>query len=278
VLAPAIPLVSRDIKVDQVSMVFYGRGEPVIALEKVDMHVSAGQFASIIGPSGCGKSTLLRLIADVMQPHAGSITLGGDTPRAARHAHSLGFVFQAPTLLPWRSVRQNIELPLDIVGRNSARRSARTTADLVKLVGLAGFEDALPHQLSGGMQQRVAIARALILTPDILLLDEPFGALDEITRQRMNIELLRIWSESATSALLVTHSIAEAVFMSERVYVMSARPGRITSIIDVPLERPRRLDMMRSSEFFACVNRVRDGLFGYEQTHASERAASVEAH
>jgi NitT/TauT family transport system ATP-binding protein len=270
--------VPRDIQIDQVSMVFYGRGEPVLALDKVDMHMPAGQFASIIGPSGCGKSTLLRLIADVMQPHAGSITLGSETPRAARHAHSLGFVFQAPTLLPWRSVRQNIELPLDVVGRKSAKRSAWTTAALVDLVGLTGFEDALPYQLSGGMQQRVAIARALILTPDILLLDEPFGALDEITRQRMNLELLRIWSESGTSALLVTHSITEAVFMSERVFVMSARPGRITSTIDVPLGRPRRLDMMRSPEFFECVNRVRDGLFGHEQAPAPERREPVEAY
>jgi NitT/TauT family transport system ATP-binding protein len=259
-------------------MVFYGRGEPVIALEKVDMHVPAGQFASIIGPSGCGKSTLLRLVADIARPQAGTITLGGDTPRAARHAHSLGFVFQAPTLLPWRSVRQNIELPLDVVGRGSAKRSARSSAELIDLVGLSGFADALPHQLSGGMQQRVAIARALILTPDILLLDEPFGALDEITRQRMNLELLRIWSESGTSALLVTHSIAEAVFMSDRIYVMSARPGRITSIVDVPLERPRRLDMMRSSAFFDCVNRVRDGLFGHQPSEAAAAGEPVEAY
>jgi NitT/TauT family transport system ATP-binding protein len=265
----ALTAMSRDIQVEKVSMVFYGAGEPVIALENVDMSVPAGQFVSIIGPSGCGKSTLLRLIADVTKPHAGTITLGGDTPRVARHAHSLGFVFQAPTLLPWRSVKQNIELPLDVVGRSSAKRSTRSSAELIELVGLTGFADALPHQLSGGMQQRVAIARALILTPDILLLDEPFGALDEITRQRMNLELLRIWSESGTTALLVTHSIAEAVFMSDQIYVMSARPGRITSIVDVPLGRPRCLEMMRSSEFFDCVNRVRDGLFGSQQSQVA---------
>jgi NitT/TauT family transport system ATP-binding protein len=269
---------SREIQVEQVSMVFYGAGEPVIALEKVDMRVPAGQFASIIGPSGCGKSTLLRLVADINKPHAGTITLGGDTPRVARNAHSLGFVFQAPTLLPWRSVKQNIELPLDVVGRNSTKRSTRSSAELIELVGLTGFADALPHQLSGGMQQRVAIARALILTPDILLLDEPFGALDEITRQRMNLELLRIWSESGTSALLVTHSIAEAVFMSDQIFVMSARPGRITSIVDVPLARPRRLEMMRSSEFFDCVNRVRDGLFGHQQSLGTAASEPVESY
>jgi NitT/TauT family transport system ATP-binding protein len=268
---------SRDILVDRVSMVFHGRGEPVIALDRVDMRVSAGEFASIIGPSGCGKSTLLRLIADITKPQAGSITLGGDTPRAARHAHSLGFVFQAATLLPWRSVRQNIELPLDVVGRGSAKRSTRSSDDLIDLVGLTGFADALPHQLSGGMQQRAAIARALILKPDILLLDEPFGALDEITRQRMNLELLRIWSESRTTALLVTHSIAEAVFMSDRIYVMSARPGRVTAIVDVPLPRPRHLDMMRSREFFDCVNSVRDGLFGHEPLPAGAAIGPVEA-
>ena len=242
-------------------MVFYGRGEPVIALEKVDMHVAAGRFAAIIGPSGCGKSTLLRLAADVIQPFAGTVALGSESPRAARHDHALGFVFQSPTLLPWRTVRQNVELPLDIVGRKSMRRSASSP---LELVGLKGFENALPYELSGGMQQRAAIARALVLRPDVLLLDEPFGALDEITRQRMNLELLRIWAESGTTALLVTHSIAEAVFMSDQVHIMSPRPGRIISVIDVPLPRPRRLNMMRTSVFFECVNRVRDGLFDHE--------------
>jgi NitT/TauT family transport system ATP-binding protein len=242
------------------------------------MRVPAGRFGAIIGPSGCGKSTLLRLVADVLQPVAGRITLGGDTPRAARHDHELGFVFQSPTLLPWRTVRENVELPLDIVGRRSARRSGASPTDLIELVGLRGFEKALPHELSGGMQQRAAIARALMLKPDVLLLDEPFGALDEITRQRMNLELLRIWAESGTTALLVTHSIAEAVFMSDQVQVMSPRPGRIISVIEVPLPRPRNLDMMRTQVFFDCVNRVRDGLFGHE-TETSEAAPErVEAY
>jgi NitT/TauT family transport system ATP-binding protein len=258
-------------------MVFQGRGEPVIALDKVDLQVPTGQFAAIIGPSGCGKSTLLRLVADVMQPFAGTITLGGETPRAARRDHALGFVFQGPTLLPWRTVRQNIELPLDVVGRRSARRSSNSTAELIELVGLKGFDNALPHELSGGMQQRVAIARALALKPDVLLLDEPFGALDEITRQRMNLELLRIWAESGTTALLVTHSIAEAVFMSDQVHIMSARPGRITSVIDVELPRPRSLDMMRTPVFFDSVNRVRDGLFGCEAAAAPAATAAPAA-
>jgi NitT/TauT family transport system ATP-binding protein len=271
--------VSRDIQVQDVTMVYDGRGDSVIALERVNMHVPTGQFASIIGPSGCGKSTLLRLIADILQPHSGEVTLGGETPRAARHDHALGFVFQSPTLLPWRTVRQNVELPLDVVGRNSTRRSTRSTDELIELVGLKGFEEALPHQLSGGMQQRVAIARALVLTPDVLLLDEPFGALDEITRQRMNLEMLRIWAESGTTALLVTHSIGEAIFMSDQVYVMSARPGRIVSVVDVPLARPRTLDMMRSRVFFDCVNRVRDGLFGKEEgASAVNRPQPVEAY
>jgi NitT/TauT family transport system ATP-binding protein len=269
---------SRDISVDQVSMVFYGRGEPVIALEKVDMHVPAGRFAAIIGPSGCGKSTLLRLVADVMQPFAGTVTLGGETPRAARIDHALGFVFQSPTLLPWRTVRENIELPLDIVGRKSMRRSASSPLELVELVGLRGFENALPHELSGGMQQRAAIARALVLRPDVLLLDEPFGALDEITRQRMNLELLRIWAESGTTALLVTHSIAEAVFMSDQVHIMSPRPGRIISVIDVPLLRPRSLEMMRKPVFYDCVNRVRDGLFDRETARAEPAPEPIEAY
>ena len=269
---------SRDIHVNDVSMVFHGRGESVIALEKVSLHVPTGQFASIIGPSGCGKSTLLRLIADIMQPFAGEIILGHESPRAARLEHSLGFVFQGPTLLPWRTVKQNIELPLDVVGRSSARRSARSAGDLISLVGLDGFEDALPHQLSGGMQQRVAIARSLILTPDVLLLDEPFGALDEITRQRMNIELLRIWAESGTTALLVTHSIGEAIFMSDQVHVMSPRPGRLIAVISVPLPRPRSLDMMRSPVFFECVNRVRDALFGNLAADAGAQAEPTEAY
>ena len=255
---------SRDVEVRGVRMVFPGRGAPVTALDGIDLTLRAGRFAAIIGPSGCGKSTLLRLAADIAQPTAGTLSIGGASPREARLQNALGFVFQQPTLLPWRTVRQNVELPLAIVGRRHKRVAAAGSAALIDLVGLSGFEDALPHELSGGMQQRAAIARALMLTPDVLLLDEPFGALDEITRQRMNLELLRIWAESGTTALLVTHSIAEAVFMADEVVIMSARPGRITDIVPVPLPRPRALAMMRGAAFFDCVNRVRDGLFGEE--------------
>jgi NitT/TauT family transport system ATP-binding protein len=269
---------SRDIRVEGVSMVFHGRGDPVVALQDVDLTVPASRFGSIIGPSGCGKSTLLRLLADVMQPSGGQVLLDGHTPGSARRDHALGFVFQSATLLPWRTVRQNVALPIDIVGRGRARRSARSPGDLIELVGLQGFENALPHQLSGGMQQRVAIARALALDPEVLLLDEPFGALDEITRQRMNLELLRIWAETGTTALLVTHSIAEAVFMADEVHVMSARPGRITAVVDVPLPRPRTLAMMRTEVFFECVNRVRDGLFGREETAALRLPEPAEAY
>jgi len=252
---------SRDINVEQVSVVFDGRKGRTIALDKTDLHVEAGSFASIIGPSGCGKSTLLRLIAGIMTPFAGKVRIGGQTPGATRRDRGLGFVFQSATLLPWRSVRHNIELPFDIVGRKDRAREDAICTEMIELVGLTGFENALAHELSGGMQQRAAIARALVLKPDVLMLDEPFGALDEITRQHMNIELLRIWAESGTTALLVTHSIAEAVFMSDWVHVMSPRPGRIISTIEVGLPRPRNLDMMRTQAFFDCVNQVRDALF-----------------
>jgi NitT/TauT family transport system ATP-binding protein len=255
-------MASRDLVIDRVTLVFHGRGDPVIALDRASLALPGGGFGAIIGPSGCGKSTLLRLVADILRPDAGSIRLGGQTQRQARQEHAIGFVFQQPTLLPWRSVLQNVELPLAIVGRR------------IELVGLKGFENALPGELSGGMQQRAAIARALVLRPDILLLDEPFGALDEITRQRMNIELLRIWAESGTTALLVTHSIAEAVFMADRVFVMSPRPGRVSQTVEVALPRPRTLDMMRSPELFASANEVRDGLFGRTGETA---AANVES-
>jgi NitT/TauT family transport system ATP-binding protein len=243
-----------------VSKSFELDGRRIEALSNIDLTLEQGQFGALIGPSGCGKSTLLRLIADIAAPDRGAITIGGLPPRRARKEHQIGFVFQDPTLLPWRSVLDNVRLPLEVVGGKVPAGPA--PADLIRLVGLAGFEHARPAQLSGGMQQRCAIARALVLAPQILLLDEPFGALDEISRHRMNIELLRIWAETGTTALMVTHSIQEAVFMADVIFVLAARPGRIVDTVRVELERPRRLAQMNAPDFVAAVDRVRTGLFG----------------
>lgn len=267
---------SKDLNVHNVGRSFGGRDNDIVALDGVTLTLQAGGFGALIGPSGCGKSTLLRMIADILPPSSGKILIGNELPSAARRAHLIGFVFQSATLLPWRSVRANVALPLAIVGRASKSVAKRTPEELIRLVGLNGFEDSLPSQLSGGMQQRVSIARALVLEPDILLLDEPFGALDEINRQRMNLELLRIWTESGTTALLVTHSIAEAVFMADSVFVMSSRPGRILLRVDVPLPRPRTLQMMGSEAFFDTVNRVRDALFGTQAFGAGALRALAE--
>ncbi|MCU4651794.1 ABC transporter ATP-binding protein [Roseibacterium sp. SDUM158016] len=244
-------------------------GRSLTALEGIDLSVPEGSFAALIGPSGCGKSTLLRLIADVFAPSEGAIAVGGRPPREARLSHEIGFVFQAATLLPWRTVRENVALPAEIAGV-TPRRSAEA---LIDLVGLHGFENAKPAQLSGGMQQRVAIARALMLEPKVLLMDEPFGALDEITRQRMNVELLRIWRESGTTAVLVTHTISEAVFMADRVHVLSANPGRVTGVVDVDLPRPRDFGLMKTSRFNALENAVRQLLFDEEENGAAKARA-----
>jgi NitT/TauT family transport system ATP-binding protein len=247
------------VTVDGVGMDFSIDGSTVRALDEVSLGLARGSFSSIIGPSGCGKSTLLRLVADILVPSQGSIAIEGLPPGEARRDRRIGFVFQEATLLPWRTVLANIALPIEIVGSRPGA-GAQSPESLLKLVGLQGFENALPQQLSGGMQQRAAIARALVLQPDVLLLDEPFGALDEITRQKMNLELLRIWQETNTTALLVTHSIAEAVFMSDRVFVMSPRPGRIVRTVDVALPRPRAVEHMRSPVFSALVNEIRDNI------------------
>jgi NitT/TauT family transport system ATP-binding protein len=236
-------------------------GRLVEVMGPLDLTLKEGEFGALIGPSGCGKSTLLRMIADILPPTQGAITIGGHAPDVARRRHEIGFVFQDPTLLPWRSVLDNIRLPLEIVGK-SGRTSGASPQELIDLVGLSGFEHARPAQLSGGMQQRVAIARALVLSPKILLLDEPFGALDEIMRYRMNLELLRIRAETSTTSLMVTHSIQEAVFMADRVFVLAARPGRIVDVVEVSVPRPRKLSLMNSPEFAEAVERVRGILFG----------------
>jgi NitT/TauT family transport system ATP-binding protein len=244
-----------------------------LALESIDLDVAEGSFVSLIGPSGCGKSTLLRLIGDLTQPTTGAIEVNGKPPRRARSDRDYGIVFQAPVLFDWRTIEDNVELPLEIIGRGAAER-ARRAREMLALVELSGFESHYPWQLSGGMQQRAAIARALTLEPALLLMDEPFGALDEMSRERMNLELLRIWQQTRTTVIFVTHSIPEAVFLSTHVVVMSARPGRIVDVIEVDLPRPRS-DVTREHErYFAYVTKVRESLRAGDAIRARRREAT----
>ena len=232
---------------------------PTIALEDISLDIRAGEFVSLIGPSGCGKSTLLRIIGDLIAPTAGEVVVNGKPAAQARRDRDYGMVFQAPVLFEWRTVEDNVKLPLEIQGLPAAQRQARAAA-MLDLVELGDFLRHYPWQLSGGMQQRVAIARALSFEPAILLMDEPFGALDEMTRERMNSEVQRIWQQTGTTAVFVTHSIPEAVFLSSRVVVMSARPGRITNVIDIDLPRPRTDETRESERYFELVTEVREAL------------------
>ena len=239
----------------------FSRGDNVVtkALEGIDLDIARGEFVSLIGPSGCGKSTLLRIVGDLTSPSSGTVVVNGKTAERARRHRDYGMVFQAPVLFDWRTVEDNVKLPLEILGQDSATRTARAR-EMLELVELGDFLKHHPYQLSGGMQQRVAIARALAFQPSILLMDEPFGALDEMTRERMNSEVLRIWEQTGTTILFVTHSIPEAVFLSSRVVVMSARPGRITKVIDVDLPRPRNEDTRETRRYFELVTAVREAL------------------
>lgn len=236
-----------------------GDQETTVALESIDLTISQGEFVSFIGPSGCGKSTLLRVIGDLIHPTTGHVLVNGKPAGRARLDRDYGMVFQAPVLFEWRNVAGNVELPLEILGRPGAERKARAR-EMLELVDLGEFAGHNPSQLSGGMQQRAAIARALAFEPALLLMDEPFGALDEMTRERMNSEVLRIWERTGTTIVFVTHSIPEAVFLSSRVVVMSARPGRIIKVIDIDLPRPRSEDTRESPRYFELVTEVRETL------------------
>jgi NitT/TauT family transport system ATP-binding protein len=236
----------------------FGRGG-ITALQDIDLEVGRGEFVSLIGPSGCGKSTLLRVIGDLVQPSTGTILVNGKTAHRARLDRDYGIVFQAAVLYDWRTVAKNIALPLELLGWSRQRRAERV-AEMVELVELKGFEKHYPWQLSGGMQQRVAIARALSFSPALLLMDEPFGALDEMTRERLNDELLRIWAETGSTVIFVTHSISEAVYLSTRVVVMSPRPGRITALVPIDLPQPRSFATREDPRYFELVTQVREAL------------------
>jgi NitT/TauT family transport system ATP-binding protein len=253
------PAAQAAIEINGLSLSFDTADGPVQALSNVSLRIARGDFVSFIGPSGCGKTTLLRAVADLETPTSGSIRVNGMSPREARANRAYGYVFQAPALYPWRTVARNIALPLEIMGFNRKEREARVAKGL-ELVNLSGFGGKYPWQLSGGMQQRASIARALSFDPDLLLMDEPFGALDEIVRDMLNQQLLRLWDVTGKTVLFVTHSIPEAVFLSSHIVVMSPRPGRIYDVIECNFPRDRQLEIRETPEFIAVANRVRHGL------------------
>jgi NitT/TauT family transport system ATP-binding protein len=253
------PSAAPVIDIRDLSLTFRTADGPVNALSGINLGVGHGEFVSLIGPSGCGKTTLLRVIADLEQQTGGTITVNGVTPREARQARAYGYVFQAAALYPWRNIARNVALPLEIMGLDRAARQSRVRDNLA-LVNLTGFERKYPWQLSGGMQQRVSIARALAVEPDLLLMDEPFGALDEIVRDHLNDQLLQLWAKTEKTVVFVTHSIPEAVYLSTRIVVMSPRPGRIQDVIDSTLPRERTLEIRETPEFLAIAHRVREGL------------------
>lgn len=254
--APSQPVV---VEARGLGVAFEADGQRVNALTSVDLTIRRGDFVSLIGPSGCGKTTLLRAIADLQTPSGGTLTVNGMSPTEARQARAYGYVFQAPALYPWRSVARNVMLPLEIMGMSRSERATRADRYL-RLVGLGDFARKFPWQLSGGMQQRVSIARALCFEPTLLLMDEPFGALDEITRDGLNVHLHELWRRTGMTVVFVTHSIPEAVFLSTRIVVMSARPGRIIDVIENPLSAARDLGIRESAEFLSVAHRVREGL------------------
>jgi NitT/TauT family transport system ATP-binding protein len=251
--------VSAVVRAEKLGLTFPTADGEVVALSDVDLEIGKGEFVSFIGPSGCGKTTFLRVIADLEQPTSGTITVNAMSPEQARLARAYGYVFQAPALLPWRNIEANIALPLEVMGHSKAQRAERIARTL-DLVGLSGFARKFPWQLSGGMQQRASIARALAFDADLLLMDEPFGALDEIVRDHLNSELLKLWAATGKTIGFVTHSIPEAVYLSTRIVVMSPRPGRVIDVIESELPRERPLDIRETPEFLRLAARVRDGL------------------
>lgn len=252
---------NMEIELNNVGMVYQSDSSKVTALTGVSLDIRKGEFISLLGPSGCGKTTLLRIVADLLGATSGEVLIEGVSPKEARINRKYGMVFQNPVLYQWRTVRKNIELPLEIMKVKKDDRHARADK-MLELVGLTKFADHYPHQLSGGMQQRVGIARALAIRPEILLMDEPFSALDEFTREKLHEDLLRIWSKTNKTVLFVTHNIAEAVFLSDRVCVLSPHPGRLSAVVDITLPRPRTQGIKDSLEFTALVSKVRNSFEG----------------
>lgn len=254
---------TADIEIKDVSVTFQAgkKNEVTQALSHVDFTISSGEFVCLLGPSGCGKTTLLRCIANLQDPTEGSISIGGETPKELRENREYGMVFQQPVLFDWRTVQSNVMLPLEIMGVPRPKRFEKSEK-MLDMVGLSDYMDMYPYQLSGGMQQRVGIARALSMNPKILLMDEPFSALDEFTREKLQEDVLKIWRKTNKTVVFVTHSIPESVFLSDKVVVLSPHPGRVSSIIDIDLPRPRTKEMRTSPEFNAKVAEIRDSFQG----------------
>ncbi|WP_379130196.1 ABC transporter ATP-binding protein [Paenibacillus sp. sgz500958] len=250
-----------EIQLENIEMRYMTETADVLALHQVSLNIAKGEFVSLLGPSGCGKTTLLRLMADLIEPTGGNLTVAGKSAKEARLAQKYGIVFQSPVLYDWRKVKDNITLPLEMTGVKKSVREDKAL-ELLDLVGLQGFADKYPWQLSGGMQQRVAIARALSMEPEILLMDEPFSALDEFTRERLNEELLSVWNKVQNTIVFVTHSIPESIFLSDRVFVLSPHPGRLSAVVDIPLPRPRTAEMRNSPQFYELISRIRDSFEG----------------
>jgi NitT/TauT family transport system ATP-binding protein len=252
-----------EIKIENLCVLFPDKngGEPVTALKDINLDIRQGEFISLLGPSGCGKTTLLRTVADLQQPTSGRISVRGQSPREIRLQKKYGIVFQNPVLYDWRTVRRNVCMPMELMGIPKKDRTARVTK-MLELVGLMEFGRKYPHELSGGMQQRVGIARALAIKPEILLMDEPFSALDEFTKEKLHEDLLRIWKKTNKTILFVTHNIQEAVFLSDRVVVLSPHPGRVSAVIDINISRPRTLETKNTMEFNALVAKVRNSFEG----------------